>query len=936
MAFRALVTLLKVKDSASQPMRRVEKSFRGVSKAVKKTGANFTEFNRIMFSTSAFVGLFQRQFQLLADTLNQGANLDRLTRQFQQAMGPRGDMFKAIAQFTDLAIDRMTVMQEALALRNLGISRNQQQTARIFAMSAAAAKKANLSSTEGIKRVVQFLKTGSVEGLAFLNVLAPTNMQLQMQMAVLKKAGGMMGKVMSLQQRLNLGMAALAAASRGAMFGQRDLSDITFELGERFGFLRSELGVFLGKALTPTFEKVVRMTDSITDLVHRLHTMDKTILKTVKNLVIVGTTFASVLATVGTARLIFKALGALGLGGIPFVATALLGLAAAFSDVEAATKGFVDMGKMIGGVLLGSFQLISSFLGDADNFSQGIGKMDSNLKNFLREKGLLKVTTNISRFSAMVISFVRDAGRTLIDWFKIAYGWIEKLLNKLGGLAASFGLVKEGAEDTTGAGTPWSRKLIEGQGGVRGLMVKGAAAFMGAQLLGRVPILGSLLKKTPLIGGLFGGTGGRGPKGTKSDPIYTVESTGVARKFVRGLFSPDKAMFPTFGKWARGAGGFLRGPSTRGLTGRAFERARFNRMLHGTLGKGGLFKHVLRNIGLGAAVKAGQRGGLSAGLKATGSILAGKLPKGLKGLARVTFNLLSRFTKFAGVIGRGLSIIGRFLAPLAAVAVVGTAIVGFGKGIWETREGFMNLAISIKNLAKAAGDFIGRLVQGNPVLKFMWEKIKWVGEKFWEVGKFLLRLPITLLELILEGWKNIGGGIGVLAQKLGEQLNEWTRSLNKSMADEERGKGKRPSEMFGVPEGAGVPMSLEQLDALALGLRIARVPVPGKGGDDDADTFAKKYHVASVPKMPESEPMKQALLQSSIEKLEGLEQARMKVAMIQAMETQSPDGTTITREEWTNIFRRAMNLADVTKHSKKTAEKEEKPDTEFMSKSHRC
>lgn len=516
MASRTLTVVAKVKDAASAPLKKVEQSFKETSKAVKGTGANLTEFNRIMFSTAAFVGLFTKAMGNLSNSLNQAGELERLSEQYSRVVGPRGELFKAINGLTKNTIDRMEAMRAGIALQTTGVTKDVNQIANIVARAGTAAKRAGLNSAEGIKKVVDFMKDGSVSSLSFLNVLTPTNAALQAQMAVLQRAGGIFGGVISTQARLRLGMAALRAATQGMEEDKRDLLDTLQSVGQSFTFLKGEIGSFLGAAFTPLLDKLVDTVDTVSGFIERLRTMDKTMLQTVKNIIITTGSFASLLAVLGTARLAMKALGALGIGGIPFLAFSLLGLANAFGNAEKSMEPFVNFLKKTGAVLVGSFQLVSSFLGDANNFKKGIGMMDAELAAFLEKHGLLELTKNIARVSSTIIAFVRDAGNKLVEWIKNLGDLLKPIADKF--------------SDFFGQSSPegWSRKWIESSGSVRDTLVKVTAAALG--LFGAFKVLGmgkGVLQNIPFIGKLFGGKSGRGPDGTSRDPIHVV----LAKKF---------------------------------------------------------------------------------------------------------------------------------------------------------------------------------------------------------------------------------------------------------------------------------------------------------------------------------------------------------------------------------------------------------------------
>lgn len=524
MASRSLTVIAKVKDAASDTLKKIKNAFGDVNKEAKNTGANFDQFNKIMFTTTAYVGAFTLAFGKLQQAITEAGDLDRLSDQFERVAGPKGELFQAINGLTKNSIDRMEAMRAGIALSNLGIVKNTSQAAEIIARAGTAAKRSGLHSAEGIKKVTEFMKTGEVSNLSFLNVLTATNPALQMQMAILQKTGGVMGGVISTQAKLRMGMAALRAATQGMGDDTADLADTMANLSQSFSFLKNETFRLLGKALTPIFEKMVEVADSVTSLVERLRTADPSFMKTVKNFAVMASGIAATIGVLGTLRLVMKALTAVGIGPLPLLATALATLTGSFYDQQESVDILMNTLKKFGSVALGVFQLVSSFLQDPDNFAKGIGKMDKSVHEFLQSNGLLNLTKSIAKVSAIIITFVQDTGNQLVTWLRKAKEAIQPFIDKLDKLFDS------------NKASAWSRSWIEGGEGIRGMLIKltaGAILAVGAfKLLG---IGKGLLSKVPVVGKLFGGGGiGGGPKGTSGDPIY-VKNTSIASKATTGF-----------------------------------------------------------------------------------------------------------------------------------------------------------------------------------------------------------------------------------------------------------------------------------------------------------------------------------------------------------------------------------------------------------------
>ncbi len=903
MATRSLTIIAQVKDAASASLKKIANSLGDVNKSVRKSSVDFTEFNRVLFSTSAFLGLFSQAFDKAINSLNQASELERISNQFERVVGPRGSLFQAINSMTKNSIDRMEAMKSGIALNSLGIAKDTRSLAEIIARAGTAAKRAGFQSSEGIKRVTDFLKDGSVSQLSFLNVLSSTNPALQAQMAILNKAGGVMGTVISTQAKLGLGIAALRAATQGMEHDQRDLMDILADSAQSFRFIKSEIGSFVGKALGPLIDKVSEFNFAATDLMERIRKTDHTLLTTVKNLFIVGSALASVIATLGTARLLFKALGALGVGGIPFVTAALLGLAAAFTDVQKATQSFTDMTKSAGAVLLATFQLVSSFMHDADNFSKGIGKMDSELHAFLQKKGLLEITKNISRLSATIIIFARDVGNTLVDWFKKAGDYIDPLIQKISKFF--------GATSPQG----WARSWIEGGKGVRGMLTNLTAAAVATY--GAFKVLGFLkgaAAKLPVVGGLFGGGRGRGPAGTSRDPIYTksTDLIGPTQKFtmLEKIFGANSKLFPTFTKFAQtlkggvtsavaGGGGGIMSlgskilvPLTALFTALMNPVALLKKGLEVAVGFGGRFAAMFSTMTTGLTVLMGRMG-------LVGQVIQLAFLNPMATLRTLFSAALPYLSAFFGHLATAAGVVARFFGIFVAIMGAVGAIKGIFDGLAETGEGFVNFFKSISNLGGALVNFVSNFMKTNTVMLSIYNSLKTTADLF-------LDLPKLIFEMIAEGWKKLSGWAGLAADFAANKVNELATWFNQKTGQDIANKAKEEGQAkaFGLPPGAQ-GLTGEAANLAAVGLK-----------KDETG----RASVAFVPTMPDTEANKSAIVQSALSELEGHERQRMQSAF--EMATQD---AVITPEEWHIIFKGAMDDSKMTKATEAQAKKGEKP-----------
>lgn len=905
MATRSLTVVAQVKDAASANLKKIASSLGDVNKSVRKSSVDFTEFNRVLFSTSAFLGLFSKAFDKVVGSLNQASELERISDQFERVMGPRGSLFSAINGMTKNSIDRMEAMKSGIALGSLGIVRDTKSMAEVIARSGTAAKRAGFQSAEGIKRVTDFLKDGSISHLQFLNVIAATNPALQAQMAILQKAGGVMGTVISTQAKLRLGMAALRAATQGMNEDQRDLMDVMADVSQSFAFVRGEFGRFIGKALTPIIEKVKDFNFAATDLIERIRKTDQTLITTVKNLFIVGSALTSVIATLGTARLFFKALGALGIGGIPFVTAALLGLAAAFTDVQKATQTFTNMAKSVGAVLLGTFQLVSSFIHDADNFKKGIGKMDSGLHDFLQKQGLLELTKNIARLSAVIITFSKDVGQTLVDWFKKAADFIDPLIKKISEFF--------GKSDPKG----WARGWIEGGKGVRGMLVNLTAAAIAAFGAFKLISLGKgFLAKLPVIGGLFGGggSGKKGPAGTASDPIYTKQAGafGPIQKFtlLEKIFGKNSKLFPTFTKFAQalrtGATGMVAEGGLGSLLTRVF--APVGTIVAALMSPVATLQKGVGLVAAGGARIAGAFGAMADGLTflmarmaLVGQVIQVAFLNPMATLRMLFSAALPYLSAFVSGLGTAVGIVARFFGIFLAVMGAVGAVKGIFEGLSETGSGFIEFFKSIGNLGGALFSMVENFIKTNTVLQTIYNALK-------DTAKAFIELPKSIFEMIVEGWKQIAGWLGIAAQFVADKVNALATKLNMNTGKDiaaQTAAGPGFANAFGVP-AAAQGLNGEARNLAAVGLK--------------ANPETGKNEVAFVPTMPEREADKSAIVQQAISQLTGFEQTRMKTAFEMANQD-----AVITPEEWKSIYKDAIDDSKLTKHAETQAKKPDKP-----------
>ncbi len=632
MARSNIDVVVKVTDLASNPLKEVNKNIKAVGKATKDASGDIVQFNKTLFSAMATIGFYTKAFSGLTRTIAEGAKFDRVSKQFESLLGPRGQFIEQISEFTDVGIDSFEALKHGIQLRMLGITKGMTDTAKLLATAGVAAKNAGLDTAEGMKNIVEFAKSGSIQNLENLGLIKRTDLGYQALTASLGRAAGMMSGVVLTQFRLNLGMSLLEKKTRGTMKGFADLESVVTNFRDRITLARFAIGEFLGKSIAPLIDSVTKLALKTFSFLDRIRD-NKSLQEMVKRFVILGGVVSTFIGIIASLQLGLKALSFLGVGGFPFIIGMVAALGLVFDKTKDPVEKLANFMKIFGAAISGVAQLVSSFLFDQDNYAKGVGKMDAKLHEFLSSQkvfgfSLLDIVKRVSQVIIVVTKFVTDVGKKLISWFETAVNWISKFSDKISKIAGIRSLIPRG--------------LIDEGNLLRDTIVNITAAIVGLMAISKIPIvgglLGKILGKVPVIGGLFGGGGGGGPKGTITDPMYVV-SVG------------DK-----LSSAASGLGGFL--------------------------GKwlGGLAKHIGRAVGLGNLVKAIERLGFSKAIMAFVSRIPifGRVVTALGGVGKL-------ISSVPGTIGTLLARIPSLLAsaiplmgPALAVAVAGAVGVAIG------------------------------------------------------------------------------------------------------------------------------------------------------------------------------------------------------------------------------------------------------------------
>jgi len=536
---------------ALSSLKSLHKAITRVGKSTTDVKKKFKDFNQTMFGATAFIGMFTQAFTNLSDVMMAGSQLDRSMTQFgkrfsselpasmktftdssKAELGTSGRFIQMIRGMTTNSIDMMAAMNSAIQLKSSGVVGTVKDMAELMAMAGTAAKSAGKDSAEGIRRVTDFLKDGSLAHLQHLGLLRESSPELIAYKAVLGKASGVMGTAMTSAFKLSFGMRVLRDATKGQLKGQRDLRDTLQDLAQFFGHLKSAMGNLLTSALQPLLEAFTEFQIKATVIIQDIIKNKKEILFLAKAFVIGATALAGFVLVIGTFRLAVTALTSL-VGGIPLLTLVITALASAIIFSKTSLKGLVEGLHTFGAVASGAFQLIQSFTNDADNFAAGIGKMDAKTHALLKKKGLLGLVENISRVGAVIKIFVTSAAGSFMD--------------TLDSMLSSLGSVGDKIKDFLGMDSKkWGRNWLD-----TAKSMGEAFGKVGISILGIVAAFKLFGMGKSIFGaakGLFssGKSGGKAPKGTSKDPLW-VRMKSAVTKLLGG--NKKSSNIPDFALW---------------------------------------------------------------------------------------------------------------------------------------------------------------------------------------------------------------------------------------------------------------------------------------------------------------------------------------------------------------------------------------------------
>jgi hypothetical protein len=542
---RNIEVVYTIRDKTKAPLKKLKQNVKGTGNAAKTASMDFKGFNRTLFATTAFVATFAGAFFKLRSTIESGADFDRVNSIFERTFGHRGKLIGQIRGLTDAGIDQMQVMRSAMELQVAGVATNTNQLSRLFAMGAVAARRSGKESTVGIKKITEFLKSGSVQALQSLGVIRNTDARFTSLIEIMKKAGGVLGGTISTQAKMAFAMKALTAFTKNQMKGFQNLGDIVTNINSNFEIFGKTISVFIGKALSPI---IIKLSEIITDTTLWFETVakgNKNLMFLTKSVIATTAALGGLVLILGTLKLTTLLLGSVGIG-IPLLTGAFVALAAIFTTATAGADSFAERLKFFGGILRGVWQLISSF--DSET---GFGRMSKELHTFLKNNGLLEFTTDIARAAILVKSFFEGM------WTGVKFVF-NKVLDMFDAVGINIREIFSKDNDV------WQKKWIDWAKAF-GTIVGGIGAALAPLMLfaGGKALLGAI----PLIGGLLGGGAATAAAGTAAAASTAgTGATVAAAAASSGFFGIPKMFKSLFGRMNTRLGKLLGMPAVSNFT----------------------------------------------------------------------------------------------------------------------------------------------------------------------------------------------------------------------------------------------------------------------------------------------------------------------------------------------------------------------------------
>jgi hypothetical protein len=505
MATRQIKVVITINDGQTKKLDEFERKVRRSGKAVEQVNDKLLKFNRTLFSTTALVGTLGGAFMGISNLINRGADFSRAEESFRRVFGPKSDVSKMIGNFTDVAVDEVAAMTQAIRLSKNDIGLDSAQISQILAAGAVAAKKANVDTAEGVRLVTEAVRTGNIEALDNLNIINKGGTAFQAYESAIRAAAGTMGPAALAIKRKSEAVKLLMAETKDYMFGTADLKDQLVGLRNSVTRATARLGEFLGKALAPLTETMKKAADSAAEFFSKMKE-NKTFLEMTKRVLGAAAAVGTLLVTLASLKLIVFGL-TLATAGIPGLIAAVAAGSIFFMGFEKTISKVGSALKTVGSAIAGVFQLVSSF-----DEKTGLGTMDKKIADLMVSIGLM--TKKTDEFGNVVYDgFLVNLSRGLILTKKLVVGFKDGVVSAVNAILTPFKKLIDTVKNLLNMDTgPWAHGLLDSAESI------GKALGIFGAIIGGLKLLkmgGSFISSlNPFSGG--------SRDGSMSKPFYVV------------------------------------------------------------------------------------------------------------------------------------------------------------------------------------------------------------------------------------------------------------------------------------------------------------------------------------------------------------------------------------------------------------------------------
>ena len=498
--------VITVRDGASAPLDNVKNKLKSMGKASKEVSADLTQFNKTLFTSAAFIGTFAKGLSSIKASLEFGAELDKATTQYERVVGPRGDLVKALAKGSNVIVDETAALQSALHLGMLGIVKDGKQAGDILSKMAVAGAMMGKDPTQAMKDLTEASIDGNVAKFQEYGLINKNSAAYMTLTASVNKAGGTYGNMLVKQMQIAMVTKLLTEHTKKHMFMMLSTGQVVESFGTAFTNAKRHIGVFLANAVRPLLEKLIPLIIQFTEFIANAYKTNKNLMFLTKTVLVLTGAVSGFLAVIGTLQLAIKLLGFAGIG-LPGLIIATLSLTAGFVGLTKGADGVIKKLELMGAFFKGIYELVSSF--DPET---GISQISDSTKALLGD---------LYPFVKMISRVIVIVGTTLRDIWDLLKATGKVVDTAFGGIFRFF--TDNFSKFTEGWSTWWTSDAVSDVT----KFVRAAAVILGG--LFAIGIGKSLFKGAVNLLGKFGIGGGstKGPKGTSTDPIYTIAAGGA-------------------------------------------------------------------------------------------------------------------------------------------------------------------------------------------------------------------------------------------------------------------------------------------------------------------------------------------------------------------------------------------------------------------------